>query len=91
MRSFTITVTQKVDVELDETKFDDNFMQEFRASFYQFYDIEDHAKHIAQLEARGITSLEILRSEFIEGYGPANEMGIKACIDHAATEVDIDT
>lgn len=72
MKTFTVEVAQVVTVELDETKFDEAFMQEFREGFYRFHTLEQHAEHIAQLEARGLIE------PFIEGYGPAEDMGIKA-------------
>lgn len=75
MKTFTVEVTQVVTVELDETKFDEAFLAEFRKHFYRFDDIEAHAEHIAQLEARGMIDDW---KPFIEGYGPAEDMGIKA-------------
>ncbi|TWB61655.1 hypothetical protein FBZ98_1011000 [Rhizobium sp. ERR 922] len=74
-------VSIEVEVEIDDSKFDEAFMAEFRDSFYPFYDIEDHIKHIAQLEARG------LLDDFTEGYGPIKDMGIKACADDWEVEV----
>lgn len=62
-----------VEVEIDETKFTEEWMKEFRKNFYPFYTLEDHIEHIAQLEAR-----EILTPVFVEGYGPLKSMGIKA-------------
>ena len=79
MRKFHIRVTSEVAVELDESKFTDEFMRDFRESFYEHYTLQDHAKYIAQLAAR-----EILDERFIEGYGPASGMGIVArvlCVD----------
>lgn len=72
MTKFKTTLTFEVDVEIDETKFDETFLSEFRASFYPFYDIKDHVEHIAQLTARG------LLDDFTEGYGPIDDMGISA-------------
>lgn len=87
MTVYQVEVTQLVSVTLDETKFDETFMQEFRDSFYPFMDIEDHAKHIAQLHARGLIDIEGRNpTDFVEGYGPANEMGLSAEV----TETDID-
>lgn len=71
----TIEVRLVVEVEMDETKFDAKFLQEFRDGFYPFHSLEDHACHIAQLYARGLYGGG---DEFIEGYGPAKDMGIKA-------------
>lgn len=63
-------------VEIDETKFDETFMQEFRDSFYQFDTLEEHIEHITQLQARGLIDLIDKPDTFIEGYGPAQDMGI---------------
>lgn len=68
-----VLVTQQVSVEVDEARFTPEFMAEFRASMYPFTRIEDHIEHLAQLYARGIYDDD----SFIEGYGPAKEMGIK--------------
>jgi hypothetical protein len=80
MASFTVDVTQRIEVNLDEAKFDEAFMAEFRDYFFSFDSIEEHAEHIAQLQARGIVNLEgyFASREFIEGYGIAKGMGISA-------------
>lgn len=74
MTKFKVQVTQVIEVELDETKFDEQFGKEFRESFYPFYDLEDHAQHLGQLYARGL--VDGFGDDFIEGYGPSSEMGI---------------
>lgn len=66
-----VDVTQTVEVEVDESKFTPEFMQEFRNSFYSFHTINQHLEHLAQLYARG------LDRDFIEGYGPAQDFGIR--------------
>ncbi|MEW9304739.1 hypothetical protein [Labrys neptuniae] len=81
---FRIEVCQTVEVELDEAKFTPAFMEEFRKSFFPFFEIGEHAEHIAQLVARGV--IDTSPSYFIEGYGPAKDMGIKAEI--TGTEID---
>lgn len=82
LRKFEVQVTQIIEVTLDADKFDEAFLSEFRESFYPFFSIEDHAEHIAQLQARGMIDIEII-PEFIEGYGPSDEMGLKTRIaDH---------
>lgn len=68
-------------IELDESKFTEDFMAEFRESFYPFYDLADHAEHITQLYARGV----IEGDEFIEGYGKPSEAGIK--VTHITCDV----
>jgi hypothetical protein len=47
-------------------------MQEFRESFYEFDDIDDHIKHLAQCYVREICG----NGDFTEGYGFLDEMGI---------------
>jgi len=75
MKTFTIEVTQTVEVTLDEAKFDAEFMEEFNQTFYNFgNNLDRHAKHLGQMFARGV---EDEFSDFIEGYGPVKEMGIK--------------
>jgi len=86
VRKFMIEVTQMIEVTLDESKFDETFMAEFRESFFPFDTLEEHAKHIGQLQARGIIDASY-GDHFIEGYGPASEMGIKADEDAVYTEV----
>ena len=76
----TVYVTLTIDVEVDETKFTDEFMQEFRETFYQFNGLDDHIEHRAQLHARGIYDDD----SFIEGYGQASDMGIR--LAHIDTE-----
>lgn len=76
----TIEVKFYVDVEIDEEKFTPGFMENYRKDFYQFNDVSDHMRHIAQLKAR-----ELLMP-FVEGYGPITEFGIKADVVDVTTE-----
>lgn len=86
--TFDVEITQFVRVTLDPAKFTPEFMAEFRQSFYQFNDIEQHAVHLAQLAARGVAELSpYLPDEFVEGYGPIGEMGISAEITGIREEV----
>lgn len=77
-RKFRVEVTQLVEVELDASKFNEAFMEEFRESFYPFHSLGDHAEHLAQLHARGLYELDVCPDQFVEGYGPASGMGISA-------------
>lgn len=87
MKKFTVEVRQIVEVELDETKFDEAFMEEFCDSFYPFMTLADHAEHIAQLQARGVYDLDYTETQFVEGYGAAIDMGIKARVTGIEMEV----
>lgn len=68
-----VEVRQRIRVTVDETKFTDEWMGEFRKVMYPFYTINDHLEHLAQLYARGIYD----NHSFIEGYGKAKDLGIK--------------
>ena len=81
MRKYTVTVSHLVEVDLDESKFTAEFMDEFRENFYPFHSIESHANHIAKLKVR-----ELLMP-FIEGHGAAPDFSISAEI----VDVSMDT
>ena len=88
MKTFRISVAQTIDVTLDESKFDDAFMSEFRRGFFPFHDLQEHAEHIAQLHARGVIEADSVSGDFIEGYGPSKDMGIKAVV--RATDIEFE-
>lgn len=68
-----VIVTQRVRVTVDESKFDADFMAEFRETMFFVDTVDGHVKHLAQLFARNIVD----NGDFIEGYGPAKDMGIR--------------
>lgn len=70
MKKFECTVVRedKYTVEFDESVITDEWMKEFRQSFYNFHTLDEHAKHIAQFRAR-------FGERFIEGYGVPLEDG----------------
>jgi hypothetical protein len=77
-----VIVTQIIEVEVDETKFTEAWMEEWRQSYYSFNTVERHIEHIAQLEARSL-----LNEDFTEGYGPLSEMGIQAKVLEQEQEI----
>ncbi|ABM73407.1 hypothetical protein [Vibrio phage VP882] len=84
LKEFEVTVTHTVKVTMDESKFTPEFNQAFREYFFDFDDIEDHAKHIAQIEARGMIGFD----HFVEGYGDIREMGIKVKVTDQDEEIE---
>lgn len=72
IKVFEVNVTQTVEVTLDESKFSKEFLEEFKEYFYDFDDMEEHAKHLAQLKARELIDYD----GFIEGYGNIEDMEI---------------
>jgi hypothetical protein len=82
-----VEVTQIVEVTIDETKLTPEWMASFRDIFYNYHSVNDHLGHLAQLEARGLTYQPHVNNSFIEGYGNANDLGIKIRVVEAEVEV----
>lgn len=74
MATKKVAVGEVIEVTVDESKFDEAFMEDFRRTMYPFRTLDEHIEHLAQLSARGIVFNE---DSFIEGYGVAKDMGIK--------------
>lgn len=75
MATRIVEVTFNVEVEMDDSKFTPEFMEEFRGSFFQMHTLDEHAEHLAWLAVR-----ERLNEDFTEGYGPLKDMGIKVTV-----------
>lgn len=82
MRSFDITIRSDFRVEVDETKFTPEFFAEFSRYMWAMDSVEEAVAHLADLFARGMIRGD--RNEFIEGYGPAAEMGIRFIVERAS-------
>lgn len=65
IKEFSVEVTQTVLVKIDDEKLNDEFNEEFQKGMWKIESIECHAKHLAQLEARGLIGY----NNFVEGYG----------------------
>lgn len=76
LRKFEVEVTQVVDVILDDEFLTDGFNKDFSSYMWKVNNIEQHAKHLAQMEARGMIGLD----KFVEGYGCLKEMNCSASI-----------
>lgn len=91
MRTFTVVLTQTIQVTLDETKFTDDFCAEFNTSIRPFDSLREHAAHLAWVHGTGLQDLSTYPGqrifEFVEGYGPVNEMGISATTTDVETDV----
>ena len=88
-KRFVIEVTRRFTIELDTTKFDGDVMQDFNKCISDFGTDEDayeqHALHIARLSSDGF---EFNPCDFVEGYGPVAEAGIKVVAHkHFITDV----
>lgn len=69
-----VKVTQYIEVEVDEAKFDEDFLKEFKENFYEFDNINEHIEHLARLYAKGMVGGT--PNSFIEGYGEQRDMSI---------------
>lgn len=92
MKVFKVGIYQSVSVSIDETKFTQEMMEEFNRGISDFGTDEHayrrHALHLARLHA--VELYDVADSNFIEGYGPADEAGILCVIDDEMTSVDIE-
>ena len=79
MKTFTFDVTRRVTVQLDEAKFTTDLMIGFNECITDLGADEtsylSHAERIADLYAHGLEDFS--QSDFVEGYGPISEAGIK--------------
>ena len=75
----TYKVIQNIEVIIDESKFTDQFLDEFEKHIFKFFDcrnrIDGHMKFLAEMYARGI--IKNYTDESFEGYGVLSNMGIK--------------
>jgi len=72
IKKYVVSFNVDVELEIDESKFDNDFMEEFKQGFHEFNTIEEHITYLAELNLRGICD----NRDFIEGYGETEEMGI---------------
>jgi len=60
-----VTTTNTYEIELDENVINEEWMREFRDTFYSFNSLEEHAQQIAEQRARNVQRTDT----FLEGYG----------------------
>lgn len=83
MKKFKVRITQVIDVELDESKFTDEFNAEYDRYFSKFGgNLELHAKQLAYQYLHETNS-------FYEGYGEIGEMNIKVTEPFDNTEIEV--
>lgn len=85
-KKIEVRLIRTVSIEVDDAKFDEAFMEEFRKSFFPFKSLDDHLRHLACIVADRSYGTE--PKEFIEGYGTLEEMGISGRILDEDVEVD---
>lgn len=60
-----VTTTNTYEIEIDENVLNEEWMQEFRKTFYSFNSLEEHAQQIAEQRVRNAQRTDT----FLEGYG----------------------
>ena len=73
MKQYVVRVVNEVLVELDETKFTPEFMEEFSRVIYKFDTVKEHAEHLGWLIATGRADVF---DTVIEGYGDVDQFGL---------------
>lgn len=86
MARYHVDITQRLYVEIDESKFTAEWLADFRKTFYKLNDIVDHVEFLAKLEARGVIHTQD-QDCFIEGYGQASDFKLK--ITKGEMDVDV--
>lgn len=84
IREFSVDVTLTVLVKLDDEKLNAEFNEEFQKYMWKIDSIEDHAKYLAQLAARGLIEYR----NFVEGYGDLKELGCSVEITDQSEECE---
>ncbi|UTU08054.1 hypothetical protein CcrC1_gp368 [Caulobacter phage C1] len=80
-----IEVKTIVRVEVDETKFTPEFMEEY-SKYFNFRDtVEEHQEYLGRIFAAGI--IDGFQEEFVEGYGKLKDMGIRLSLLQETAEV----
>lgn len=69
-------------VSVDESKFTEDFFQEFSKYMFPVDSVDDCIDHLGLLFARGVVDGS---TKFIEGYGDVAEMGIKFEVGNGAS------
>ena len=84
---FFVDVVQRVEVTLDETKFTQEFLADFQRMISpRIKTVEDHARHLGELCARGVITTVYME---VEGYGFLHALGVKLTRNPDCTEVEL--
>ena len=85
IKKFKVEVTQVVEVELDDEKLNDDFNEEFGSIMWKVDGLEEHATHIAQMEARGLVGFD----RFVEGYGDIRKLNCKVVVKEQSESCEL--
>ena len=75
-KRFKVVITQEVEVEVDETKFTQEFLDNFSNPFHKISNLQRHMQYLAVACVHD--DKQVLRDSDtrIESYGPAKDLGI---------------
>lgn len=85
---YDVTVRYEIVVNVDESKFTPEFMQDFNETIYPIESVEDHCEELARRVMNLGHGIHKGSTVFLEGYGVAKEMGITAELTEEALEID---
>lgn len=72
----TVIVAMEVKVTVDETKFTPEFMEQFNSHMFDMGDdLDEHILNLAEKYVRG--DAQGWEDDFLEGYGPLKDMGVR--------------
>ena len=83
-----IAIRTVIDIELDESKINQKFLDEFSETIYKVDGIGDIIKHIARAAVVEDHSMGPHYKSFIEGIGPSEDIGLKVYLDYEDEEID---
>lgn len=83
IKEFVVEVTHTVLVKLDDEQINDEFNEAFSSMMWEIDGLEDHAEHLAQMEARGLIGFD----KFVEGYGDLRDINCSVEIQEQSEEV----
>lgn len=91
MKTFIVNVTVPVEITFDPAKFNEKVMTDFNGCISDFGlgddALEQHAIHLADLVV--VSQVDPSPSNFVEGYGPLKDAGIKIHVDNLSVETEM--
>ena len=88
-KKLEITRITGVEVEIDESKITQEFLEQFSRTIYKVDSVEDIIKFAGYRAVEEDHSLGKHYDEFIEGLGDSKEIGLKVYYEYDETEIDL--
>lgn len=82
-----VEIKHTVEIEVDESKFTEKFMEEYRQYICQLYTVEEHMENLVSYYCYPNFPYEFDKSEFVEGYGKLYDLGVKFVLLNTETDI----